>query len=85
MVQVVYKGALGHVKHKGADSTRPEAYMFVPGAPVEVKDEQDIAMFRRMAEVNPQDWAIVEPMVKIAVDKATEAVAKVVRKTKGSN
>ncbi len=83
MVQIVYKGPLGHVKHKGANNTRADAYIFVPSAPVEVKDEQDIAMFRRMAKANPLDWAMVEPAAKIVAEKAVEAVAKVVRKTRG--
>jgi hypothetical protein len=77
MVKVTYKGRLQLVTHRGVHA-REYPYTFIQGAHVEITDPEDIAMFRAMAQSNPDTWEIGEGAVE-KVEKAVERVARTVK------
>ena len=66
-MKVVYKGGMQRVLHRGIKMDRGASpYEFVQNLPVEVENEDDLAMFKKMAGTNPETWEVIDLPKKMA-------------------
>ena len=66
-MKVVYKGGMQRVLHRGVKMDRAaRPYEFIQNLPLEVANEDDLAMFKGMAETNPETWEVIDLPKKVA-------------------